>query len=46
MSPLKKLTTDVEPPLKFKQTDDTKMVDFVPGDSSTQFTIGADLDPK
>ena len=46
MSPLKKPTTNAEPPLKFKPMDDTKMVDFVPGDSSKQFTIGADLDPK
>ncbi|KAI4982226.1 hypothetical protein ZWY2020_022718 [Hordeum vulgare] len=46
MSPLKKPTTDAEPLLKFKPTDDTKMVDFIPGDSSKQFTIGAGLDPK
>ncbi|KAI5016699.1 hypothetical protein ZWY2020_006550 [Hordeum vulgare] len=46
MSPLKKPTTDVELLLKFKSMDDTKMVDFVPGDSSKQFTIGAGLDPK
>lgn len=46
MSPLKKPTADAEPPLKFKPTDDTKMMDFVPGDSSKQFTIGAGLDPK
>ncbi|KAI5003408.1 hypothetical protein ZWY2020_030568 [Hordeum vulgare] len=46
MSPLKKPTTDAEPPLKFKPTDDTKTVDFVPGDSTKQFTIGTGLDPK
>ncbi|KAI4971341.1 hypothetical protein ZWY2020_002255 [Hordeum vulgare] len=46
MTPLKKPTTDAEPPLKFKPTEDTKTVDFVPGDSSKQFTIGTGLDPK
>ena len=46
MSPLKKPTTDAEPPLKFKPTNDTKTVDFVPGDSTKQFTIGTGLDPK
>ena len=34
MPPLKKPTTDHDPLLKFKATDDTKLVDFVPGDSS------------
>ena len=46
MSPLKKPTTDAETPLKFKPTDDTKTVDFVPGDPSKQFTTGTGLDPK
>ena len=34
MTSLKKPTTEYEPVLKFKSADDTKMVDFVPGDSS------------
>ena len=34
MTSLKKPTTEHEPELKFKSTDDTKMVDFVPGNSS------------
>ena len=34
MTPLKKPTTEHDPLLKFKSTDDTKLVDFVPGDSS------------
>ena len=34
ITPLKKPTTEHDPLLKFKSTDDTKMVDFVPGDSS------------
>ena len=34
MTPLKKPTTENEPLLKFKSANDTKMVDFVPGDSS------------
>ncbi|KAI4999542.1 hypothetical protein ZWY2020_004131 [Hordeum vulgare] len=46
MSPLKKPTIDPEPPLKFKPTNDTKQVDFTPGDSSQQFTTRTDLDPK
>ena len=46
MSPLKKLTTDSESPLKFKPTKDIKTTDFIPGDSSKQFTIGTGLDPK
>nr|XP_020183499.1 uncharacterized protein LOC109769160 [Aegilops tauschii subsp. strangulata] len=45
MTPPKKPTTDQDPLLKFK-ADDTKQVDFVPGDSSQQFTIGANMDPK
>ena len=34
MTPLKKPTMEQEPFLKFKSADDTKQVDFVPGDSS------------
>ncbi|KAI5000193.1 hypothetical protein ZWY2020_004782 [Hordeum vulgare] len=46
MTLLKRPTIDSEPPLKFKPTDDTKVIDFTSGDSSKQFTIGAGLDPK
>ena len=46
MTSLKKPTTEHDPSLKFKSADDTKMVDFVPGDSSKQFSISANLDPK
>src|SRR6187401_2621357 len=46
MSPLKKPTTEHDPALKFKLVEETKHVDFVPGDSSKQFTISANLDPK
>ena len=46
MTSLKKPTIEHEPVLKFKSADDTKMVDFVPGDSSKQFIISANLDPK
>src|SRR3989337_3208987 len=46
MTPLKKPTTEQDPLLKFKSADDTKQLDFVPGDSSQQFTIGANMDPK
>ena len=46
MTSLKKPTTEHEPALKFKSADDTKMIDFVPGDSSKQFIISANLDPK
>ena len=45
MTPLKKPSTESEPPLKFV-AEDTKLVDFTPGDSSQQFTIGANMDPK
>ena len=45
MTPLKKPNTESEPPLKFV-AEDTKLVDFTPGDSSQQFTIGANMDPK
>ena len=34
MTSLKKPTTEHDPALKFKSATDTKMVDFVPGDSS------------
>ena len=34
MTPLNKTTTEHDPSLKFKSADDTKLVDFVPGDSS------------
>ena len=46
MTHLKKPTTEHDPTLKFKSPDDTRMVDFVPGDSSKQFSISANLDPK
>ena len=46
MTPLKRPTIDSELPLKFKPMDDTKIIDFMPGDSSKQFTIGTGLDPK
>ena len=34
MTFMKKPTTENDPLLKFKSANDTKMVDFVPGDSS------------
>src|SRR6187399_3143552 len=46
MSPLKKPNTENDLELKFKSAEETKQVDFVPGDSSKQFTISANLDPK
>ena len=46
MTSLKKPTTEHDPGLKFKSADETKLVDFVPGDSSKQFSINANLDPK
>ena len=46
MASLKKPTTEHDPLLKFKSADDTKLVDFVPGDSSKQLSISANLDPK
>ena len=45
MTPLKKPSMESEPPLKFV-AEDTKLVDFNPGDSLQQFTIGANMDPK
>ena len=46
MTSLKKPTIGHDPVLKFKSADDTKLVDFVPGNSSKQFSISANLDPK
>ena len=46
MTPLKKPTTEHDPTLKFKPADETKLVDFVLGDSSKQFSISTNLDPK
>ena len=46
MTLLKKPTTEHDPALKFKSADETKLVDFVPGDSSKQFSVSANLDPK
>jgi hypothetical protein len=46
MTPLKKPTTEADPPLKFKSAKDTKDIEFIPGDPSKTFTIGADMDPK
>ena len=45
MTPMKKPSMESELPLKFV-AEDTKLVDFTPGDSSQQFTIGANMDPK
>ena len=41
---LKKPATEEK--MKFKSAQDTKQVDFLPGDSSKQFTIGAHLSDK
>ena len=41
---LKKPATEEK--MKFKSAQDTKQVDFVPGDSSKQFTIGPHLSDK
>ena len=46
MTPLNKPTIESDPLLKFKSAEDTKQVDFTPGDSSQQFTIGTVMDPK
>ena len=40
------MTSLKKPVMKFKSADETKLVDFVPGDSSQQFSISANLDPK
>ena len=46
MTSLKKPTTEHDPDMKFKSDEQTKLVDFVPGDSSKQFSISTNLDPK
>ena len=46
MTSLNKATTEQDPSLKFKSANDTKMVDFVPRDSSKQFSISVNLDLK
>ena len=46
MTPLKKPTIENEPLMKFNSADDTNMVDFVSCDSSKQFNISANMDPK
>ena len=46
MTSLKNPTIEHDPTLKFKSADETKLVDFVPDDSSKQFSISANLDPK
>ena len=46
MTSLKKPTTEHDPAMKFKSAAETKLVDFTPGDSSKQFSISANLDPK
>ena len=46
MTPLKKPSAEQDPLLKFKSADDTKQVYFVPGDSSQQFIVGANMVPK
>lgn len=46
MTSLKKPTTEHDSVLKFKLADNTKLVDFVPGDSSRQFSMSVNPDPK
>ena len=46
MTSLKKPSTEHDPTLKFKPADETKLVDFVPGDSLKQFSSRTNLDPK
>ena len=46
MTSLKKPTTEHDLALKFKSAAETKLVDFIPGDASKQFSISANLDPK
>ena len=46
MTPLENPPAEHDPLLKFKSADDTKLVDFVPGDSSKLFSISANMDPK
>src|SRR5664279_1579494 len=44
MTSLKKPATKTK--LKFKSAQETKQVDFTPGDSSKQFTVGAHMSDK
>ena len=46
MTPFKKPTTEQEPLLKFKLTDDTKQIDFILSDSSKQSIISASTTRK
>ena len=46
MTSLKKTTTEHDLVMKFKSADETKLVDFVPGDSTQQFIVGTEMDPK
>ena len=46
MTSLKKPTTEHEPAMKFKSANETKLVDFVPGDSSQQSRSSGNQDPK
>ena len=46
MTSLKKPTIEHDLALKSKPADETKLVDFIPGDSSKQFSISVNLDPK
>ena len=46
MTPLKKPTTEHDSALTFKPANETKLVDFVPGDSYKKFSISAKLDSK
>ena len=41
---MKKPTTEEK--AKFKSAEDTKMIDFTPGDHSKQFAVGANLSDK
>ena len=46
MTSLKKPTTEHDPVMKFKSAAETKLVDFVPSDSSKQFSVSDKLLPK
>ena len=46
MTSLKKPTIEHDPVMKFKSANNIKLADFVPSDSSKQFSISANLDPK
>lgn len=46
MTSLKKPTIEQDSALKFKSAAETKLVDFTLGDSSKQFSISTNLDPK